>query len=120
MIVIRLLFELCSAIAAALAGNWVGGQLRSRVTGQSVQSIRFNYVNAQGQTISNVPVITKFYPAVLTACLGKPRWLYAFLGGVVTGGLIDDRYELFLWRRLGERLILKKNKSKGCAETGCP
>ena len=104
MVVLRILFELVSVIVAALAGNWLGGEIRSGLTGQPVQSIRFQFTTAKGQTVSNIPVVTKFYPALLFGLLGTPRWLTAFLAGVVTGGLVDERYERLLWRQLEKGL----------------
>ena len=104
MVVLRFLLKVFYVIVAALAGNWVGGQVRIHLTGQEVQSIRFQYTNKQGKMISNIPVVTKFYPAVITAGIGRPHWRYAFLGGAVAGMLIDDRYERYLWERVGEKV----------------
>ena len=98
--VFRFLLNGCSVFAAALVGNWVGGQMRYLLTGQRVHSVRASYTNEQGTTIYNVPVVTKFYPAVAASWLGRPRWLYAFLGGVFAGGLVDDRYEHLLLERI--------------------
>ena len=95
-VLLRFLLNGCSVAAAALAGNWVGGQMRYLLTGQRVHSVRSCYTNEQGVTISNVPVATKFWPAVIASWLGKPRWLYAFFGGMLAGGLLDDRYEHLL------------------------
>ena len=69
-------------MVGALAGNWVGGMIRTSLTGEEAHSIRFRHITVQGQTITNTPVVTKFYPAVLAARLGKPRWLYALCDGV--------------------------------------
>jgi hypothetical protein len=82
MSVLQFLLKGCSVAVAAPAGNWVGGKIRTSLTGEEVQSIRFRHTTAQGQTITNTPVVTKFYPAVVAARLGKPRWLYAFCDGV--------------------------------------
>ena len=103
MIVLRMLFEVVSVIVAALAGNWVGGQVRSGLTGQPVQSIRFQYTAADGRSVRNIPVVTEFYPAVLVGLFGKPRWLAAFLGGCIMGALVGDRYEHLLWQGLFEK-----------------
>ena len=100
MIVLRILFNIVSVIGAALAGNWLGGEIRSLLTGESVQSIRFQHITPGGREISNIPVITKFYPALLFGLLGNPRWAYTLLGGMVTGWLIDDDYERLLWKQL--------------------
>ncbi len=64
----------------------------------------------------NVPVVTKFYPALVIGLLGKPRWLNAFLGGIVTGGLIDERYERLLWQRLEKASLLRKGIGGKAAE----
>ncbi len=105
MSVLRFLLKACSVVVAALAGNWVGGKMRASLTGEEVQSIRFRHTIAQGQTITNTPVVTKFYPAVLAARLGKPRWLYAFCGGVLAGALISDRYGHGLWDTIGAAIV---------------
>jgi hypothetical protein len=97
---LRVLPKLISTMGAALVGNWLGGQIRSTLTGQPVQSIRFEYTTTDGKVVRNIPVVTKFYPALLFAWLGKPRWLYAFLGGCVTGALVDECHERTLWRFL--------------------
>ncbi|MCJ7738820.1 MAG: hypothetical protein MUQ10_16150 [Anaerolineae bacterium] len=101
MSVQRFVLKACSVVVAALAGNWVGGMIRTSLTGEEVQSVRFRHTTAQGQRITNTPVVTKFYPAVVAARLGKPRWLYAFCGGVLAGALIGDRYEHRLWDAIG-------------------
>jgi hypothetical protein len=104
MVVLRILFEAVSAVVAALVGNWLGGEIRSSFTGQPVQSVRFQFITRDGRTVRNTPVVTKFYPALLLGLLGRPRWLYAFLGGLVMGGLVDERYERLLWRQLAKAL----------------
>jgi hypothetical protein len=105
MVVLHMLSEVVSVMVAALAGNWVGGQIRSGLMGQPVQSVRFQYTLADGRTVRNIPVVTKFYPALFGALLGKPRWLYAFLGGCAMGGLVSDRYERLLWRLVFENAL---------------
>ena len=103
--VLRFVLKACSVVVAVLAGNWVGSKMRTSLTGEEVQSIRFRHTTAQGQTITNTPVLTKFYPAVVASRLGRPRWLYAFCCGVLTGALIDDRYEHRLWETLGPAIV---------------
>ena len=99
--VLRFVLKACSVVVAVLAGNWVGSKMRTSLTGEEVQSIRFRHTTAQGQTITNTPVLTKFYPAVVASRLGRPRWLYAFCGGVFAGALIGDRHEHRLWDKIG-------------------
>jgi hypothetical protein len=45
-------------------------------------------------------VITIFVPALLAAAIGKPRWLYAFSGGIITSALLGDRFEQRMWALL--------------------
>jgi len=111
--VLRFLLKACSVVVAALVGNWVGGKMRTSLTGEEVQSIRFRHTTAQGQTITNAPVVTKFYPAVVASRLGKPRWLYAFCGGVLAGGLISDRYEHRLWDTIGSAIVQSNASRQG-------
>lgn len=99
---LHLLIKICSVITAALAGNWLGGQIRSLWTGQEVQSIRFHYTNQEGKNVSNFPVATKFYPGVMGAAIGKPRWLYTFLAGILAGALVDDTYERHFLEKFGQ------------------
>ena len=110
MFVVRmLLVKPMSLIIAVLAGNWLGGEIRSNLTGEPVQSLRFRYTTPEGRTISNMPVVTKFYPALLIGLLRKPHRLRAFLGGVATGALVDDRLERLLWKRF-EKVLLSSAK----------
>ena len=81
---------------AALAGNWLGGQARFYLTGERLQTVQFRYTSQKGRTFSNAPVATKFYPGVLFSMLGKPRWLFALIGGTLAGGLVPDHWE-HLW-----------------------
>lgn len=115
---LHLLVEAVSVIAAVLAGNWLGGAIRSSLTGQPAQSIRFQHTTAEGRTIRNIPVVTKFYPALFAGFLGKPRWFYAFLGGLAAGALVDDRFERLFWQRF-EKVLLSSGKSgESRTETG--
>ncbi|MBN2392231.1 MAG: hypothetical protein JXR84_16000 [Anaerolineae bacterium] len=108
MFILRVLVKPISVIIAVLAGNWLGGALRSRLTGEPVQSLRFRYTTPEGRTISNIPVVTKFYPALLIGLLHKPHSLRAFLAGVAAGALVDDRAERLLWERF-EKVLLSGN-----------
>ncbi len=81
---------------AVLAGNWLGGIIRFILTGDEVQTIQLKYTTPKGHQMTNSPVSTKFYPGLLFAFLGKPRWLFAFLGGILAGGLVPDYLE-HLW-----------------------
>lgn len=108
MFVIRMLAKPVSLIIAVLAGNLLGGAIRSNLTGEPVQSLRFRYTTPEGRTISNMPVVTKFYPALLIGLLRKPHRLRAFLGGVATGALVDDQLERLFWKRFEKVLRLQR------------
>jgi len=98
---LRLFGTIVSIFVGALAGNWAGNHLRTLVTGQLGPQLRFSQKNAQGELVigANV-VLSNFLPALLAAVIGKPRWLYAFLGGILTSGMISDRYEQRVWSLL--------------------
>ncbi len=91
---------------AAFAGNYLGGVLRYLLTGSRVQSVQFKYETQSGKKIINTPVITKFYPALFFGLLGKPVWLFVFIGGIYTGALMPERFEKAFWDRF-EQFILK-------------
>lgn len=84
---------------SALAGTWIGGQIRSGQTGVPVNPLICEF-EANGRRYRNFPSVTRFYPAVLFAALAKPRWLWAMLGGVFLGWFVDERYEKALLARL--------------------
>jgi hypothetical protein len=111
MFLVRILVKLISIVTAVLAGNWLGGELRFRLTGEPVQSIQFRHTLADGRTISNIPVVTKFYPALLMGLLRKPHCLRAFLAGVATGALVDDQAERWLWECFEKVLLAQKGTS---------
>ena len=111
MLLFRMIVKPISIVAAVLAGNWLGGAIRSNLTGEQVQSLQFRHTLADGRKISNIPVVTKFYPALLIGVLRKPHSLRAFLAGVATGALVDDRAELWLWERFENVLLTQKGTS---------
>ncbi|MFN2144284.1 MAG: hypothetical protein ACK2T7_02975, partial [Anaerolineales bacterium] len=78
----RLITSVITVSAAALLGNWIGGQLRYLVTGDRVQSLSVEHHSPTYGKVRNIPVATKFFPALLIALAGKPHTLLAFLGGV--------------------------------------
>jgi len=116
MVIFRILLNTLSVMACALAGNWLGGTLRWLVTGEPVQSLQFKYENSRGKTIRNIPVVTKFYPALLISLIGRPRWLFAFIGGILIGALVDDRIEGYLWKIIDERMISGLDEDEICQD----
>ena len=95
-------------VGGTLLGNWIGGQLRSLLTGRPVQSLHFKHTTDGGTEIKNFPVITKFYPGLLFSLLGRPRELFALLGGTLTGLLVDDHYEEIWLERVIVPLIVDR------------
>jgi hypothetical protein len=96
--VLRFLTQGLALVVSALVGNWVGEQFRVQTTGQRGHQLRFSYTNTQGDiVIAANPLVTNLGPALLFAFMGRPRWMYAFLGGVLASALLDDRYEDRFW-----------------------
>ena len=107
-VVLRYVFNIFSSSLATLIGNWIGGQLRYYLTGENLQTIRFEYTTNKGRRLTNSPVATKFYPGLLFSLVGKPRWLFALIGGVLAGGLIPDWFEHYWLERVIEPLIIDR------------
>ena len=99
MKVLRFLFGLLITTAAALAGNWIGGQIRFKIRGETTASLHYVHTTASGMQMDNFPVNTKFIPALLFSLFGRPRWLFAFLGGILASLWIDNKYEAIYLER---------------------
>src|SRR5919204_3374285 len=88
---------------AALAGNWVGDQVRTAASGEPTHQLSLTHTTADGQLAIGLNVaLTNFVPALLLALLaGRPRTLYAFVSGAVISALVGDSYERALanWLR---------------------
>lgn len=106
MKIFRNLFGFLVVPVAALVGNWVGGQIRLRLTGESIAAIHFVHTTANGLHMDNYPVNTKFFPALLFALIGRPRALFAFLGGILASLWIDDKYEAIFLERVIVPLVV--------------
>ncbi len=90
----RFLGTLFSVLVAALVGNWVGERLREFYTGQSGHALTVVRTDDKGEmTVAANIIVTNYVPGLLAACIGKPRWLWAFIGGALASGLLGDRYE---------------------------
>ncbi len=93
----RFLGTLLSVLVAALAGNWTGERLRELFTGQPGHAVTVVRTDETGETTIGADiVVTNYVPGLLAACVGKPRWLWAFIGGALASGLIGDRYEKYV------------------------
>lgn len=106
MKIFRFLFGFLSVPAAVLAGNWIGGLIRFKLTGETTATIHYMHTTADGLHMDNYPVSTKFFPALLFALLGRPRWLFAFLGGILASLWIDDKYEAIFLEQVIVPLIV--------------
>jgi hypothetical protein len=90
MIVIRFLGTVASVILAAIAGNLLGGQIRMLVSEEPEELAQLFRRDEEGQLSVNIQAIESgIVPAILAAFIGKPRWLFAFLGGLIYSGLFD-------------------------------
>ena len=103
MKVIQLLFQVISIFVSAIAGNWIGGQIRSERTGRPVNTLITEFEVGE-RRYRNFPAILRFYPAVLFSSIAKPRWFWALAGGILAGLLVDERYEKILMSQLFARL----------------
>ena len=101
MRILRFLLSILAIFGAALGGNWIGNALHELITGELGPRMRLSHTNAQGEMVigANV-VVTNFVPAVLAACIGRPRWLYALSGGIIASALLSDRFEQRVWSLL--------------------
>lgn len=98
MFLFRWLITLFSVALAALAGNWVGWQLQALRTGESARTLSFASKNEEGETVIAVNLaITQFVPAALFGFMGRPRWLFAFIGGILASGLEEDEDGKRVW-----------------------
>ncbi len=100
----RGLFDLFKIANAVFAGLWIGGTARQMLTGQPTSIWQHRHVTERGTTMTNFPVITKFWPAFLLSLLGRPRWLAGLLGGILAGALVDDSYEDAVLEIIARRL----------------
>ena len=94
--------------AAALAGNWLGGQLRFYFTGERLQTVQFRYTSQKGRQYTNSPVATKFVPGLLFSMIARPRWFFAFIGGLLAGGLVPDHWEHYWLEYVIEPVIVDR------------
>ncbi len=99
MRVLKVFPLIVSVFLSALTGNWVGGQIRIAQTGQPFNPLICEF-ETDRRRYRNFPSLTRFYPAVLFAALAKPRWFWAFAGGVLLGLIVDERLEQALLKKV--------------------
>lgn len=107
MFIFRFIFKTITALLAALAGNWAGDRLRDQVTGQNGHQLRLVHTTEWGESIVSLnPLLSNLMPALIMGSMGRPRWLYTFVGGVLASAFLGDRYEeQFMEYLRGERSI---------------
>lgn len=94
MLLLRLIGNLITTTAWGLAGNWMGEKMRQLATGEPGHQMRFFRTSPRGEVvIAANPLITNLVPAVLVGLVIRPRWLWAFVSGMITAGLMGKRYE---------------------------
>ena len=98
-------FKAVSIILAAAAGNFVGDKLRAQVTQTPGHQLEFVQTDEYGNTfIAANLLLSNFLPAILVSLFARPRWAFAFLGGLVASFIMGDHYEDWLWEKLDELL----------------
>jgi hypothetical protein len=100
----RVLFSFIAVLAAGVLGNWVGDRVRES-TGETepIYKTALNNPKEDGEIVIAVaPVWSHLLPAVLFSVTGRPRWMSAFVGGVLASLLIADRYEHETRQRIDE------------------
>jgi len=109
---VKLLSNLAAIAGATLIGNWVGAQIRYIFSGQRTYALQSEYTASNGMTLRNFPVITKFYPGLLLIIFRKPRWFFSFLGGLLTGILVNDQLENLVLEQLSQRIAQFSEQQK--------
>jgi hypothetical protein len=91
----RVLFSFVAVLAAGVLGNWVGDRVReSSGETEPIYKTTINQPREDGELVLAVaPVWSHLLPAVLFSITGRPRWMSAFVGGVLASIFIADRYE---------------------------
>lgn len=102
MAIISFLSQTLFALLGAVAGSVIGGQVRAAAMGEGSDAYSLAHDQADGETMIAVkPVLTNIAPGLALAMLGKPRWLWAFLGGLAAAIAMGDRFEDQLMASLG-------------------
>ncbi len=95
MWLLRRIIGLLFLAGAALAGNWIGSQVRAKATGAQPKPVGLVQTASDGRTMVALNVtLTNFVPALLLGMLaGRPKSVYAFVSGAVISALVGDTYE---------------------------
>ena len=57
--ILRIAYKVVLTSAAALLGNWIGGQIHMIWTGERVPTIQFTHTTEKGPPFNHIPVNTK-------------------------------------------------------------
>lgn len=95
--VLRFFGTLLGIAVAAIAGNWLGSQVRAFVDNEPSPQFDLIVTSESGERVVNVGFLREnSLPAIMASFIGKPRWLYAFIGGVVYSGFFDEESKKLL------------------------
>lgn len=97
--IIRFIFQAFVIFLSVLAGNWVGGQVRSEQTGLPVDPLVSEFT-VGSRRYKNFPSVMRFYPAVLLTITSRPRWFWGFAWGFLAGRFVDDTIDQVLLSRI--------------------
>jgi hypothetical protein len=101
----RFCLRILIVILSAAAGNFVGDKLRTQITKSPGHQLEFVRTDEYGNTfIAANLLLSNFLPGLLVALIARPRWAFAFLGGLTASFILGDRYEDRLWEALDELL----------------
>lgn len=91
MLIIRFFVTVLGIVIGAIAGNWLGRQLKAFVDNEPAPEFDLFLASDSGERIINVGFLREnLLPAVMASFVGKPRWLFAFIGGVIYSGFFDE------------------------------
>jgi len=93
MSITRFAFRIIVVLGAAIAGNYVGDQMRARATGEKGHQFQVTHKAGEDTVVALNPNLTNVGPAVLAGLVLQPHVIWAFLGGVLASGLLGEKYE---------------------------
>lgn len=100
-----LLFKILAIVLSAAAGNYIGDKLRAQVTKKPGHQLEFLHTDEHGNMfIAANLLISNYFPGLFMALIARPRWMFAFLGGLSASFILGDRYEDWLWEKMDELL----------------
>lgn len=94
MRILRGFLSVVLILLAAALGGWVGAYVRALALGEPEPEFSIRHKNAEGEDVIGLRVtLVHFLPGLGAALLNRPRWLYAFLGSLLSGAFLSSRYD---------------------------